>query len=99
MPRSTTARKKRWDSFRERRSAGVGAVRLSTSGKPLEAEAKRHNVSVVQFALAWLLQRSPVMLPIPSTSSLAHLEENMAAAKLQLTPADWKRIEDSARKS
>jgi aryl-alcohol dehydrogenase-like predicted oxidoreductase len=39
------------------------------------------------------------MLPIPGTSSLAHLEENMAAAKLQLNADEWKRIEDSARKS
>ena len=72
---------------------------MSTSGKPLEAEAKRLIVSVVQLALAWLLQRSPVMLPIPSTSSLAHLEENMAAAKLQLTADGWKRIEDLVRNS
>jgi aryl-alcohol dehydrogenase-like predicted oxidoreductase len=78
---------------------GSGTRSLSKGGNSLEAEAKRHNVSVVQLALAWLLQRSPVMLPIPGTSSLAHLEENMAAAKLQLTPAEWKKIEDSVRKS
>src|SRR5207245_164431 len=72
---------------------GSGSRSLSKPSNPLEAEAKRHNVSVVQLALAWLLQRSPVMLPIPGTSSLAHLEENMAAAKLQLTPDDWKSIE------
>jgi len=65
----------------------------------LEAEAKRHNVSVVQLALAWLLQRSAVMLPIPGTSSLAHLEENMAAEKLQLSADEWKGIEDLARTS
>jgi pyridoxine 4-dehydrogenase len=53
----------------------------------------------VQLALAWLLQRSPVMLPIPGTSSLAHLDENMAAEKLQLSAEEWKRIEDLARKS
>jgi aryl-alcohol dehydrogenase-like predicted oxidoreductase len=69
---------------------------LSKAGNALEAEAKRHNVSVVQLALAWLLQRSPVMLPIPGTSSLAHLEENMAAEKLQLTAEEWKRIEGLA---
>jgi aryl-alcohol dehydrogenase-like predicted oxidoreductase len=63
----------------------------------LEAEAKRHNATVAQLALAWLLQKSSVMLPIPGTSSLAHLEENIAAAKLQLTADDWKRIEDLAR--
>ena len=64
---------------------------LRKTGNVLEAEAKRHNVSVVQLALAWLLQKSPVMLPIPGTSSLAHLEENMAAEKLQLSAEEWKR--------
>src|SRR5438874_8731635 len=78
---------------------GSGSRSLSKAGNTLEAEAKRHNVSVVQLALAWLLQKSPVMLPIPGTSSLAHLEENMAAAKLQLSADEWKRIEDSARGS
>src|SRR4029078_71210 len=69
---------------------------LHTTGNALEAEAKRQNVSVVQLALAWLLQKSPVMLPIPGTSSLAHLDENMAAEKLQLSPDEWKKIEDLA---
>jgi pyridoxine 4-dehydrogenase len=78
---------------------GSGSRSLSKADSPLEAEAKHLNVSVVQLALAWLLQRSPVMLPIPGTSSLAHLEENMAAAKLQLSAEEWKRIEDLARKS
>jgi len=78
---------------------GGGSRSLSKACNALEAEAKRHNVSVVQLALAWLLQKSPVMLPIPGTSSLAHLEENMAAAKLQLSAEEWKRIEDSARGS
>jgi pyridoxine 4-dehydrogenase len=59
---------------------------------PLNAAAKAHGVSVYQVALAWLLERSPVMLPIPGTSSLAHLEENMAAAKLRLTSEEWKAI-------
>ncbi len=69
---------------------------VTKTSNPLEAEAKRHNVSAVQLALAWLLQKSPVMLPIPGTSSLKHLEENMAAAKLKLTPDDWKMIEGAA---
>jgi len=76
---------------------GSGRSSLTKSGNPLEAEAKRHNVSAVQLALAWLLQKSSVMLPIPGTSSLAHLEENMAAAKLQLSAEEWKRIEELAR--
>src|SRR5947208_4615185 len=78
---------------------GSGSRSLSKAGNTLEAEAKRHNVSVVQLALAWLLQKSPVMLPIPGTSSLAHLEENMAAEKLQLSADDWKKIEGLARGS
>ena len=59
----------------------------------LEAAAKDYHASMVQLALAWLLHRSRVMLPIPGTSSLAHLEENMAAAKLKLSADDWKRID------
>jgi pyridoxine 4-dehydrogenase len=60
---------------------------------PLNTAAKAHGVSVYQVALAWLLARSPVMLPIPGTSSLAHLEENVAAAKLKLTAEEWKAID------
>jgi pyridoxine 4-dehydrogenase len=59
---------------------------------PLNTAAKAHGGSVYQVALAWLLERSPVMLPIPGTSSLAHLEENVAAARLKLTPEEWKAI-------
>jgi aryl-alcohol dehydrogenase-like predicted oxidoreductase len=76
---------------------GGGRTSLSKPGGALEAEAKRRGVTVFQLALAWLLYRSPVMLPIPGTSSLAHLEENMAAAKLQLTPDEWKAIEALAK--
>ena len=82
--------------------APIGGSRnrsLRTPDNPVEAEAKRLNVSVVQLALAWLLQKSPVILPIPGTSSLAHLEENMAAEKLQLTAEEWKRIEALARQA
>src|SRR5438034_9282056 len=60
---------------------------------PLNTAAKAHGGSVYQVALAWLLERSPAMLPIPGTSSLAHLEENVAAAKLKLTPEEWKAID------
>jgi len=51
---------------------------------------------VVQLPFAWLLQKSPVMLPIPDTSSLAHFEENMATEKLQLSPDERKKIEELA---
>ena len=64
----------------------VGGGR-SLKGGAMEAVAQEQKVSVYQVALAWLLHRSPVMLPIPGTSSVAHLEENMAAVKVQLTPA------------
>ena len=53
-------------------------------GKLLEI-ARRHNATATQIALAWLLHRSPVMLPIPGTSSIAHFEENIGAASLRLT--------------
>ena len=77
---------------------GSGSGSLTKAGGALEAEAKRHNVTVVQLALAWLLHRSPVMLPIPGTSSVAHLEENVAAAKIELTDADWKKVEHAAKR-
>jgi aryl-alcohol dehydrogenase-like predicted oxidoreductase len=54
------------------------------ASKLLERIAKARQVKPIQVALAWLLKRSPVMLPIPGTSSLAHLEENVRAASLQL---------------
>src|SRR5438874_1564719 len=72
---------------------GSGRGSLTKSGNPVDAEAKRHNVTAVQLAPAWLLQKSPVMLPIPGTANIAHLEQNMAAAKLQLTAEEWKEIE------
>jgi pyridoxine 4-dehydrogenase len=58
--------------------------------------AARHNATVPQLSLAWLLQRSPVLLPIPGTSKVAHLEENVAAAQLYLTPAEWSEVEHAA---
>jgi pyridoxine 4-dehydrogenase len=78
---------------------GGGNNSLTKPDNPMAAEAKRHGASVVQVALAWLLQRSPVMLSIPGTSSLAHLEENMASAKLELTPAEWKTMENLAKRA
>jgi pyridoxine 4-dehydrogenase len=58
----------------------------------LAAIAERHGASPSQVALAWLLARSPVMLPIPGTSSLAHLEENWDARRIALSPEDMKAI-------
>ena len=71
----------------------IGGGRGLKRESPLNTAAKAHGVSVFQVALAWLLERSPVMLPIPGTSSLAHLEENVAAAKLKLAPEEWKAID------
>nr|WP_037909180.1 aldo/keto reductase [Actinacidiphila yeochonensis] len=62
---------------------------LARPGGPLDAPAKRHGASPSQLALAWLLRRSPVMLPIPGTSSVAHLEDNVAAAELELTDEEF----------
>ena len=72
--------------------APVGGTRGMTSAA-LEKVAKDHGITIHQLGLAWLLHRSSVMLPIPGTSSLAHLEENMAARKIQLSPEEWKAID------
>jgi aryl-alcohol dehydrogenase-like predicted oxidoreductase len=55
--------------------------------------ARRHSASVAQLSLAWLLNKSPVMLPIPGTSKVEHLEENVAAAALKLSTDDWAEME------
>lgn len=75
----------------------VAAGKLAKPGGKLDAAAKAHKATVSQLSLAWLLHRSPVMLPIPGTTSIAHLEENIAAADVTLTDAEWKEIEDSAK--
>ena len=75
--------------------APVGGTRGMTS-PALEKIAKDHNITIYQLGLAWLLHRSPVTLPIPGTSSVAHLEENMAARKIQLTPQEWRTIDTAA---
>ena len=75
----------------------VGAGQLTKPGGPLDETARRHNASVAQLALAWLLHRSPVILPIPGTSSVAHLEENVRAATLQLDSDEWKTLENRAK--
>jgi len=71
----------------------IAAGELARSGGPLEQIARRHSATVAQLALAWLLHRSPVVLPIPGTSSVAHLEENTAAGSLKLSESEWAEIE------
>jgi aryl-alcohol dehydrogenase-like predicted oxidoreductase len=59
--------------------------------------AARQGTTLPQLSLAWLLHRSPVLLPIPGTSKVAHLEENVAAAQLHLTAEDWAEVESAAK--
>jgi pyridoxine 4-dehydrogenase len=75
----------------------VAAGKLAEPNGPLGTVAKEHNVTVAQLSLAWLLHRSPVLLPIPGTSSVKHLEENIAAAEVQLSDEDWRQIEASVK--
>ena len=67
---------------------GAGKV----AGEVLNKVAQAHQVSAKQVALAWLLRRSPLMLPIPGTSSVEHLEENVAAATVHLTDEEYERL-------
>jgi pyridoxine 4-dehydrogenase len=67
------------------------------SALALQQAAARHGATVAQLSIAWLLQRSPVMLPIPGTSKVAHLEENIAAAHLKLSVEEWAEIESAAK--
>lgn len=69
--------------------------RLAEAGGPLDEIARSRDASPSQLALAWLLQRSPVMLPIPGTSSVAHLEENTAAALVHLDDDEMKALESA----
>jgi aryl-alcohol dehydrogenase-like predicted oxidoreductase len=71
----------------------VGAGKLTREGGPLDKTAKQHGVSISQLSLAWLLHRSPVMLPIPGTSSVAHLEENIGAAAVHLDDKTWTELD------
>ncbi len=70
----------------------VAAGDLAKPGGVLDEAAKKHDATIAQLALAWLLKRSPVMLPIPGTSSVAHLEENTAAASLTLTDEEFESL-------
>jgi aryl-alcohol dehydrogenase-like predicted oxidoreductase len=66
---------------------------LAQHDGPLQRIGEKHAVTPAQLALAWLLQRSPVLLPIPGTSSLAHLEENVGAALIELTPEQVQQLD------
>jgi len=70
----------------------LAAGRLASPNSRLARIAQRHSASPSQISLAWLLQRSPAMLPIPGTSSIAHLEENLASAQIRLNPDEFRTL-------
>ncbi|MFJ2478284.1 aldo/keto reductase [Streptomyces sp. NPDC087659] len=70
----------------------IATGELARPGGPLDTTARRHGATPAQLALAWLLRRSPVMLPIPGTSSVAHLEENVRAAEIDLTDDEFEEL-------
>jgi len=80
--------------------AGIGFIpwfplatgKLAEPGGPLDRIAQAHDATPAQIALAWLLARSPVMLPIPGTSSIEHLEENVAATRIELSSEELDEI-------
>ncbi|MGC1239239.1 MAG: aldo/keto reductase [Acidimicrobiales bacterium] len=71
----------------------VAAGELARSGGPLDTLATELGITLSQLSLAWLLRRSPVVIPIPGTSKVAHLEENLAAASVTLDDASFDAIE------
>lgn len=75
----------------------VAAGKLAQPGGKLDEMAKKHGATVSQLSLAWLLYRSPVMLPIPGTSSIEHLEENVKARDLTLSDTEWTELETAAK--
>jgi aryl-alcohol dehydrogenase-like predicted oxidoreductase len=90
----------------EQQGIGFMAWYPNAGGKLLRADnpaaeklgqiARRNGATVSQLSLAWLLQRSPVLLPIPGTSKVAHLEENVVAAELRLSAEAWAEVEVAA---
>lgn len=77
----------------------LAAGSLAQPGSILDAIAKKHNTTPSAIALAWILKRSPVMLPIPGTSSVKHLEENVAAASIVLSDEDFRELDTQGRQS
>ena len=74
----------------------LGAGKLAEPGAAVADVAKAHGATAGQVAVAWLLAHSPVMLPIPGTSSVEHLEENVAAAELRLTDEELARLDEAS---
>ncbi|MEN0012352.1 MAG: aldo/keto reductase, partial [Solirubrobacteraceae bacterium] len=93
------------DVLEAREERGIGFIpwfpmaagHLASGDGPLKAIADDHDATPSQLALAWLLRRSPVMLPIPGTSTVAHLEQNLAAATLELTDDEFAALDEAGR--
>lgn len=75
----------------------LAAGRLVKAGSILDTVANAHNATPGQIALAWVLKRSPVMLPIPGTSKVTHLEENVAAVKIELSDEEFDSLDREGR--
>jgi pyridoxine 4-dehydrogenase len=75
----------------------LAAGRLADSGSILDDVARTHDATPSQIALAWLLKRSPVMLPIPGTSKITHLEENVAAVNIELSDEEADALDREGR--
>jgi aryl-alcohol dehydrogenase-like predicted oxidoreductase len=75
----------------------LAAGGLARAGSALDAIARKHNASHGQIALAWMLKRSPVILPIPGTGKVAHLEDNVAAAGVELSQAEFEALDAAGR--
>ena len=70
----------------------LAAGRLASPNSPLARIAQSHGATPSQIALAWLLRRSPAMLPIPGTSSIAHLEENLASSSIRPSAEEFRTL-------
>jgi aryl-alcohol dehydrogenase-like predicted oxidoreductase len=77
--------------------APLATGELARQGGPLDQIAKRHKAQPSQIALAWLLQRSSTILPIPGTSSVKHLEEDVMGATIKLTQEEFDAIDRSSK--
>ena len=75
----------------------LAAGDLAAPGSVLDSIAKRYSAAPSQVALAWMLKRSPVMLPIPGTSKVAHLEENVAGVSIELSDEDFKVLDKAGK--
>jgi aryl-alcohol dehydrogenase-like predicted oxidoreductase len=75
----------------------LAAGQLANKGSILDRIARAHGAAPSQVALAWVLKRSAVMLPIPGTSKVSHLEENVAAVDIQLSDKDFAALDESGK--